>query len=137
MSTLAPVPTPPVRPHAASGAGAHVAYLSGRPMVRAWPYPIDDLGLDPHQLRRFWVAAVGPGPVEDLMRLISAAHRRKPLRLPRWLDVLLEERVAHVVGRVVWVPSGLPPLPRGTLTRLSPAIRRRYLEWLRSQLCPR
>lgn len=86
------------------------------------------LGLDPSHpyVRTYWTAAVGPGAVADLLRLIAAARRKETIPHPLYLPVLCREGLVHHAGRSVWVRGLVPPLRRRRLSRLSPTLRRNH-----------
>ena len=85
-------------------------------------------GLDPSHpyVRTYWTAAVGPGAVADLLRLIAAAQREETIPHPLFLPVLCREGLVHHAGRSVWVRGLVPPIKREHLSRLSPTLRRRH-----------
>ncbi len=84
------------------------------------------LTTDPY-VRRFWVAAIGPGAVADLLRLAAAAQRGRSLPMPVHLPVLLHERLVSWDAGVVLIPDRVPPLPRSHVDRLTPRLRRQLL----------
>ncbi len=66
---------------------------------------------------------MGPSAVADLLRLITAARRRRPLLRPLHLHLLAREGlIRHAEGRV-WVRALVPPLGEAQLRRLSPRLR--------------
>lgn len=74
-------------------------------------------------VRRYWVAAIGPGAVADLLRLAAAAQSGRSLRTPIHLPMLLREGLATRHGDVVTVKSLVPGLPDSLLRRLTPRLR--------------
>jgi hypothetical protein len=63
---------------------------------------------DPY-VRTHWVGLIGPGAVADLLRLIAAARRERPIPVPLTLPTLLIEGLAK------WTPDKLEvlsPVPR-------------------------
>ena len=90
--------------------------------------PRKGLELDPSHpyVRTYWTAAVGPGAVADLLRLIAAARRKETIPHPLYLPVLCREGLVHHAGRAVWVRGLVPPLRRRHLSRLSPTLRRNH-----------
>lgn len=84
------------------------------------------LTTDPY-VRRFWVAAIGPGAVADLLRLAAAAQRGRSLPMPVHLPVLLHERLVTCDAGVLLIPDRVPPLPRSHVDRLIPRLRRQLL----------
>lgn len=74
-------------------------------------------------VRRFWTAALGPGAVADLMRLIVAARNGRSLPHPEYLHLLTGAGlVIHASGRI-WVAPFVPPLGAAQLRRMNPAMR--------------
>jgi hypothetical protein len=69
-------------------------------------------------VRRYWVAALGPGAVADLLRLAAAAQSGRSLRTPTHLPALLSEGLIVRSGQNIGVRSLIPPLPRTLMTRL-------------------
>ena len=74
-------------------------------------------------VRRYWVAAIGPGAVADLLRLAAAAQSGRSLRTPTHLPTLLREGliVRHESG--IAVRTLIPPLPKTLVARLAPRLR--------------
>jgi len=74
-------------------------------------------------VRRYWTAAIGPGAVSDLLRLIRAAERAKAILRPIYTPALA--RYGLVVGdsRGLWVRSTVPALPPFLLGRLPAFLR--------------
>ncbi len=75
-------------------------------------------------VRRYWTAALGPGAVADLLRLVQAAKRRRSIRRPLSLATLA--RVGLVVEQEsrLYVRSTVPPVPPELWPRLTPQLRR-------------
>jgi hypothetical protein len=69
-------------------------------------------------VRRYWVAALGPGAVADLLRLAAAAQSGRSLRTPTHLPALLSEGLIIRYGDRFGVRSLIPPLPRTLVARL-------------------
>lgn len=69
-------------------------------------------GFDPSDpyVRRYWVAAIGPGAVEDLMRLVTAGRRSIPISEPLYLHTLIVEGLAVCDGTDISVSDPIPPL---------------------------
>jgi hypothetical protein len=88
----------PVRPT------AHV-----RPTVPVRLIPTDHgvEASDPY-VRKFWVAALGPGAVAELLRLVSAAGKGEEVRLPRHLPQLLRTGLVTVVDGTLAVKERIP-----------------------------
>ncbi|HZD22439.1 MAG TPA: hypothetical protein VE569_03430 [Acidimicrobiia bacterium] len=93
-----------------------------RPTARVRPaVPVrlitTEVGVEPSDpyVRRFWVAALGPGAVAELLRLISAAGKGEEVRLPR------QEYFPHRTDRLRTRSNGrsktpaFSALPDGTL----------------------
>jgi hypothetical protein len=74
-------------------------------------------------VRRFWTAAVGPGAVADLLRLIAAAQKGDAIRRPLHLATLAREGLVLVAPGHVWVRTRIPPLQRKHLRRFPPALK--------------
>lgn len=88
---------------------------------------------DPY-VRRFWVAAIGPGAVADLLRLAAAAQSGRSLPIPVHLSTLLRERLARYDNGTLFVPDRVPPLPRPHIDRLAPPVRRQFVSDRRRRL---
>ena len=74
-------------------------------------------------VRRFWTAAVGPGAVADLLRLIAAAAKNQSLPHPEYLHLLVGAGLVAWSPESVWVRRSVPPLGEAQLRRISPALR--------------
>lgn len=85
---------------------------------------------DPY-VRRFWVAAIGPGAVADLLRLAAAAQSDRSLRTPTHLPTLIRYGLARREGTRLTVPDRVPPLPQDLRDRLRPPVRQELLADLR------
>ncbi len=119
---------PPVATHAAQPSGS-----AGRRTVehRAWVRPVTvpvsgERGyslIDPY-VRRYWTAALGPSAVADLLRLGAAAERRRQIRRPHQLSVLLTEGLVARHGPLVLVVDRVPALPAHLARRLPARLRR-------------
>jgi hypothetical protein len=72
---------------------------------------------------RFWTPAVGPGAVADLLRLMTAARRRRSLRQPLHLADLARVGLVRFADGRVWVHNTVPPLSPEQVRRLPPALR--------------
>jgi hypothetical protein len=84
---------------------------------------------DPY-VRRFWVAAIGPSAVAELLRVIRAAERGEDVRLPRSLPMLLRAGLAQVLdGRLV-VQARLPEVPLELRWRFTPALSAEHGRWM-------
>lgn len=76
---------------------------------------------DPY-VRRFWVAAIGPGAVAELLRLVRAAGRGEPVRLPRHLPALLRAGLVTVNEGCLEVTERLPAVPPELRWRFPPSL---------------
>lgn len=76
---------------------------------------------DPY-VRRFWVAAIGPGAVAELLRLVRAAGKGEAVRLPRHLPILLRTGMVSVEEGCLLVSSRLPPVPPELRWRFPPTL---------------
>ena len=106
-----------------------------RPLIGAvlWNDHLAELGYAPDHpyVRRYWTAALGPGSVADLLRLIAAARKGTPVRRPLHLaDLMREGLAASDRGRVAVRPT-VPPLPVALARRLPPVLRAEHagLRW--------
>lgn len=112
--------------HAASG--PDTSPYAPRPRVPVRLIRIPHLGVEPSDpyVRRYWVAALGPGAVEDLLRLVAAAHQRRKMPLPRFLHVLVQERLAAFPGDRIIVPDRVRLVPRRLVSRFPLPLRREH-----------
>ncbi len=95
-----------------------------RIVPRLWPERFCT-GFDPKHpyVLTYWIAALGAGPITDLLRLVTAAKRQTEIAHPVYLSVLCQEGLAHFVENAVWVRPLVPPLDDRQLNRLSPRLR--------------
>ena len=77
-------------------------------------------------VRRFWVAAIGPGAVADLLRLAAAAQSGRSLRRPMHLPTLLREGLISRADGTLVVPDRVPTVPPSLVRRMPPALRREH-----------
>jgi hypothetical protein len=117
---------PPVAITAApSPGGAGRRSVWRRPSLT--PRLLDDgpVGFPAHHpyVRRFWTAALGPGAVTDLLRLIAAAIQQRPLPRPDYLPLLTRAGLVFLSSGTLWVGRSVPPLGDAQLRRLPPAVR--------------
>ncbi len=114
------------------GASAVRPTVAARPSYRVAtsPGPAEGFRPDSDYVRRFWVAALGPGAVEDLLRLIRAGARGSLVRRPLFLSPLIVSGLATVDGGTIAVASRIPPVPHHLTSRMTPAIRREHTRWL-------
>jgi hypothetical protein len=96
-----------------------------RPFVRPalWPNEPGGYAQDHPYVRRFWTAVLGPGAVADLLRLITAARRERPLRRPLHLAQLAREGLVLFEADGLYVRSRVPPLSVRHLRRLPARLR--------------
>lgn len=73
---------------------------------------------------------MGPGAVEDLLRLVTAARRTVEIPEPIFLSTLLIEGLVVVHGDRILVPDPIPPLGRWARSRLSPALRAEHAAFM-------
>jgi hypothetical protein len=78
------------------------------------------------------VAALGPGAVAELLRLVSAAAKGEEVRLPRYLPQLLRSNLVSIVNGTLAVTSLIPPVPTEMRWRFSPDLAAQHAEWLKS-----
>lgn len=84
---------------------------------------------DPY-VRKFWVAALGPGAVAELLRLVSAAGKGDEVRLPRHLPQLLRAGLVSVVDGSLAVCERIPRVPLEMRWRFSPDIAAQHAAWV-------
>ncbi len=98
-----------------------------------WHDPLADLGYPPDHpyVRRYWVAAIGPGAVADLLRLAVAARRGRSLPRPLHLADLARQELIRSDGDRIMVRATIPPLSVIHARRLPPSLREehRRLRW--------
>ncbi len=94
-----------------------------RPTIGVKLTPADH-GFEPSDpyIRRFWVAALGPGAVAELLRLVSAAGRGEDVRLPRYLPHLLRAGLVTIEEGTLAVSERIPPVPVGMRWRFPPDL---------------
>ncbi|MFP3881985.1 MAG: hypothetical protein ACLFWH_06660 [Actinomycetota bacterium] len=102
-----------------------------RPTVPVRLIPSDDgvEASDPY-VRKFWVAALGPGAVAELLRLVSAAGKGEEVRLPRHLPQLLRVGLVSVVESCLAVPERIPRVPAEMRWRFTPDIAADHAAWV-------
>ncbi|HZD22606.1 MAG TPA: hypothetical protein VE569_04295, partial [Acidimicrobiia bacterium] len=91
-----------------------------------------EVGVEPSDpyVRRFWVAALGPGAVAELLRLISAAGKGEEVRLPRHLPHLLRAGLVSIVEGTLAVASRVPRVPAEMRWRFPPDLAAEHAAWL-------
>ncbi|MDF1597157.1 MAG: hypothetical protein P1T08_13845 [Acidimicrobiia bacterium] len=125
-------PRPPVAPATPDPAGTTPPTLRHRLHIQ--PHLLAGSGhrrvpTDPY-VRRFWTAALGPGAVADLLRLIRAAQRERSLPRPEHLSDLIRVGLAGHAEAGVWVAASIPDVPPADVRRLPPYLRREHHHWL-------
>lgn len=85
---------------------------------------------DPY-IRKFWVAALGPGAVAELLRLVRAAGKGEEVRLPRYLPQLLKAGLVSIVEGRLSVLERIPAVPTELRWRFSPDIAAQHGVWAR------
>jgi hypothetical protein len=85
-------------------------------------------------VRRFWVAALGPGAVAELLRLVSAAGKGEEVRLPRHLPQLLRAGLVSVVDGNLAVVGRLPEVPVEMRWRFPPDVAASHRAWLAARV---
>jgi hypothetical protein len=85
---------------------------------------------DPY-VRKFWVAALGPGAVAELLRLVSAAGKGEDVRLPRHLPQLLRAGLVRIVEGTLAVEERIPHVPAEMRWRFPPDLAAQHAEWLK------
>lgn len=86
---------------------------------------------DPY-VRRFWVAAIGPDAVAELLRIIRAGEKGESVRLPRNLPALLRTGLLKASSEGLIASSRLPIVPRELRWRFTPALNSEHSRWLAS-----
>jgi len=106
-----------------------------RPTVPVRLIPCDN-GIEPSDayVRRFWVAALGPGAVAELLRLVNAARKGEEVRLPRHLPQLLRAGLVSVVDGTLAVVERLPEVPVEMRWRFPPDVAAHHTAWLADRL---
>ena len=91
-------------------------------------------GIDPSDryVRKFWVAALGPSAVAELLRLVSAAGKGEEVRLPRYLPHLLRAGLVRIVDGTLAVDSLIPAVPPEMRWRFPPDLAAEHAAWLQA-----
>lgn len=133
MTTPIPGARPPIAAHTAPapGTGAVRPTARVRPHLRVRLVPGPRGGLPVHDpyIRTFWVAAIGPGAVADLLRVIGCGRRRVPIKRPIFLHQLVRHGLVTVVDGVIVVREAVPPVPPEIVRTLTPPLRAAHREW--------
>jgi hypothetical protein len=80
---------------------------------------------DPY-VRRYWVAAIGPVAVGELLRLIQAGRSQRRLPLPRTLPQLLRADLIRVEDGTLVVADRVPEVPALLQRRFPPGLREEH-----------
>jgi len=101
-----------------------------RPTIHVSVTPRDD-GFEPSDpyVRKFWVAALGPGAVAELLRLASAAGKGEEVRLPRHLPQLLRVGLVSIVDGRLSVVERIPVVPPELRWRFTPDVAAAHNAW--------
>ncbi len=73
-------------------------------------------------MRRFWVAAIGPTAVAELLRLIQAGLRGEEVRLPRHLPTLTKAGLTRIESDAIAVVDRIPAVPIELRWRFPPSL---------------
>ena len=76
---------------------------------------------DPY-VRRFWVAAIGPSAIAELLRLVRAAGKGEDVRLPRNLPILIRAGLAAGEKGYLVVSDRFPEVPIEFRWRFPPSL---------------
>lgn len=135
MRTEAPPAGSVARPPANNAATAGSA--SVRPTAQVRPIvPVElirsSAGFRPDDpyVRRFWVAALGPGAIAELLRLVRAAEKGEGVRLPRYLPQLLKANLVTSSSGALAVSNRIPAVPRELQWRFPPSLAGEHTRWL-------
>ena len=106
-----------------------------RPTVPVKLIPCEH-GIEPSDayVHRFWVAALGPGAVAELLRLVSAAGKGEEVRLPRHLPQLLRAGLVSVVDGNLAVVERVPEVPVEMRWRFPPDVAASHTAWLANRV---
>jgi len=93
-------------------------------------------GIEPSDryVRKFWVAALGPSAVAELLRLVSAAGKGEEVRLPRYLPHLLRAGLVRIVDGTLAVDSLIPMVPVEMRWRFPPDLAAEHAAWLQTNV---
>ena len=120
---------PPIKRAAGHGAAPVRPTARVRPTVPVQLSPTSE-GFEPSDpyVRKFWVAALGPGAVAELLRLTSAGSKGEAVRLPRHLPQLLRADLVTIQNGALSVVSRIPLVPRNMRWRFPPDIAAEHAE---------
>ncbi len=77
-------------------------------------------------VREFWLAALGPRAIADLLRLAAAARRGEAIPKPRHLPNLIRSRLVFCNDGQLLVVDRVPVLPPLLVQALPLPLRRRH-----------
>lgn len=76
------------------------------------------------------MAALGPGAVAELLRLVNAARKGEDVRLPRYLPHLMKAGLVTVVDGTLAVLERIPMVPSEMRWRFPPDLAAEHADWL-------
>ena len=79
------------------------------------------------------MAAIGPGAVAELLRLVRAAGKGEDVRLPRHLPSLLRAGLVVARNGCLEVGARLPAVPAELRWRFPPGLQAEHSDWLRGR----
>lgn len=97
-----------------------------RPLVRpeVWRHAGGGIPVVDPYVRRYWTPVLGPGAIADLLRLATAAERRRSLPRPVYLSSLIRAGMVAIHDGAIRVRTRVPEVPRHLRHTLPPALRR-------------
>ena len=120
---------PPINSAAGHGGAPVRPTAKVRPTVPVRLTHVPD-GFEPSDpyVRRFWVAALGPGAIAELLRLASAGAKGEAVRLPRYLPQLLRSDLVKIEDGVLAIVSRIPFVPPTMRWRFPPHLAAEHAE---------
>lgn len=76
------------------------------------------------------MAALGPGAVAELLRLVNAAGKGEDVRLPRYLPHLMKAGLVTVIDGTLAVVERIPMVPLEMRWRFPPDLAAEHAAWL-------